>query len=347
MEQEKVITKVSGIHRWDNTIALSASRRKKDKYIPRNYDGSRAQKPAGIDEAVSKVIKDAAKKRVAKKFNNLDIPLEDILKGDLDVVQITINNCSQEEDRSKWLRGSQIIKKLRRRLEYIYGYGVGIIWREEFATRFNKPHIHALIFLPSFSRVKPVYKGREWENGKELLEFIGLNIIQKSQNVPRKSEHWIAKGNMVHRNSEKGYVAAISQTIQYFAKTGRYASKDDQASQSMDSDYIAYGGYTSGYSGLKRKDAVVISETEDDVTGEEIMDVFAREGWTMGVQDKDEFKALAGKACGRPSQVAPVVSGIMKADPESDWSILDFSADEGKNYEVVHVKKDGTPVIRF
>ena len=347
MEKEKVITRVSGIHRWDNTVALSASRRKKDAYIPRINDGSRAKKPAGIDETVSKVIKEAKKRRVAKKFNNLDIPLEDILKGDLDVIQITINNCSQEEDRSRWLRGSTIIKRLRRRLEYIYGYSVALIWVEEFGTRYNKPHVHVMVFMPSFSRVKPIYKGREWENGKELLEFIGLNIIKKSQNVPAKSEAWIAKGNLVHRTSEKGYVAAISQSIAYFAKTGRYASKDSQASQNLESDYIAYGGYTSGYSGLKRKDAVVISETEDNVTGEEIMQVFAQEGWTMGIQDKDEYRALAGVACGRASQVAPVVSGIMKADPESDWSVLDFSADEGKNYEVVHVKKDGTPVIKF
>ena len=346
MNKEKVITMVKGIHRWDNTIALSASRRKKDKVVYRPAI-DRSKKPAGIDETVSKVMKEAAKKRVAKKFNNLDIPLEDVLKGDLDVIQITINNCSQEEDRTKWLRGSEIIKKLRRRLEYIYGYGVGIIWKEEFGTRYNKPHIHALILLPSFSRVKPVYKGREWENGKELLEFIGLNIIQKSQNVPRKSESWIAKGNIIHRTTESGYVAAISQTFQYFAKTGRYASKDDQASQNLESEHINMGGYTSGYSGLKKKDAVIICETEDAVTGEEIMDVFAREGWTMGVQDKQEFIALAGKAVNKPSKSVPVVRGIMKADPESDWSILDFSADEGKNYEVTHVKKDGTAVIRF
>lgn len=347
MEKETIITKVSGIHRWDNTVALSASRRKKDAYIPRNYDGSRAKRPAGIDETVSKVIKEAKKKRVAKKFNNLDIPLEDILKGDLDVIQITINNCSQEEDRSRWLRGSTIIKRLRRRLEYIYGYSVALIWVEEFGTRYNKPHVHVLIFLPSFSRVRPVYKGQRWENGKELLEFIGLNIIKKAQNVPTKSEAWIAKGNIVSRTTETGYISAISQTIKYLTKTGRYASKDSQASQNLESDYIAYGGYTSGYSGLKRKDAVVISETEDNVTGEEIMQVFAQEGWTMGIQDKDEYRALAGVACGRASQVAPVVSGIMKADPQSDWKILDFSADEGKNYEVVHVKKDGTPVVKF
>ena len=344
MEDNKVTTTVKGFMRWDGQIDLTSSRRRKSAYTG---GGERKIKPSGIDKTQSKAVQYSKRMRLKKKWNSLDLPLEQVISGEVQVFQLTINNCSQEKDRSKWLRASEIVKKLRRRLEYIYGYSPALLWCGEFGTRYNKPHVHILIFLPTFYKTKPEYKYKKWDNGIDLLEYIGLRIIQKSQHVPFKSEPWIAKAKLVHRETETGYVAAINETLVYFSKIGAHACKASHKSQDLESENVYMGGaHSTGYSGVKKKEVHTIVETTDEITSQEIMEIIAENGWCMGLIDKGIFTPLAAKMLSKPSKMVHVIRDVMKAAPESDWiPLLDFG--EERKWEVTKVQENGGTVIEF
>lgn len=240
--------------------------------------GRKARSKVGCADQTSEY----KRKRIQRKFSELDFPIEDLVRGRVRMVQLTVQNSNAAEP-GEWLRGADIVSKVSRVFKYVYGAPLGLFWVEEF-TQGSKPHVHMCIFVPDVSVHTPVWRGKEYDDVAEFCRDVGLSVIESAQPIMRKARWSISYAKLVRRTNVGGYVRSIIKTITYFAKTGSFekgARSKTQYALDVDKRYDD-SRKMSGYLRLKRFVAQAV-----DIVSEHVFSHASRllgfVGWALPV----------------------------------------------------------------
>lgn len=274
----------------------------------------RAKKNADNSRPKRKQSLETKNRRVLAKFSNLDYPVEELLNGSKVMVQLTLNNSSTA-DPELWLRGSEMVYAMRRKLDYIFRDSTSplqYIWVEEFGRK-NKPHVHMVFFVPT--DFIPTWKGTVWTDLESLFVRVGQEVILKKQPVAKKGLHSIAHANKVTRSTKRSIVTVIKQSIKYLTKTGQFSGKKSQKEQITwhpSAKVFADDHYTSGYSQLQKSEEFALVETDDPMTMKFILQTLKGHGaWTRDVKLGTQEIPLSAKLSVRSlDRIEDVVSDL-------------------------------------
>lgn len=285
----KVQTKVRGKRRFDGSTRVKVSR----------FQG-RGGRQAGCTQTVrpAGVWSKADRQKMFDKFQDLDIDLNLLAFNRMRAYHLTINNTKSAPE--QWLRGSDILTKVRRTLtEHVYknadifvcfGYGA-----EEFGAN-NRPHIHIVVFVPAPLYATPRWRGEDFEDPGKMLEAIGRDIIARAQ--PGASAHElgpVAKAVRIVASNVTEYGRRLTSLNAYLAKVGPHEDKADQKMQDLGADKVFDNDRAmSGYFGVKRvPDQDILVVDEDNETG--VLTVIAEAGWSLAEGDAAPKRGARGQ----------------------------------------------------
>lgn len=269
---------VRGRQRYDGSRYAKASR----------YQGRGGRKPGCEQrERPAGVWLESQRKDLFGKLQDMDVPLEGLHQRKVQLYWLTINNPRGDSD--KWLRGSDIMGKLRRTLaEHVYRDSDDAPqswWVEEFGDE-NRPHAHALVAVPAPLYAEPRWRGKTYESPGQMLEAIGRAMIARAN--PDATPHQlgvVAKATRVVALTKAQLISKIRGLHEYMAKVGDHEDGAHQKSQDLSAEKVWTNDRAmSGYWGIGRvKDSEILAVDEEDEVG--VLAVLAEAGWSLSEGD--------------------------------------------------------------